>query len=154
MATDALSRRKSDAHADVKPIALQLLGSPPSSTSSSIEERKRVAMASNADAAYIEELDVDQALRSRNNATKSQSKAPLYRPQPSNKSGASSPAIERDEEDAPLLDPTAQNYGSGNNGGRRDGEYQGEGQADFEGLSWWNKPSVRASRYSPGTRPI
>jgi len=146
MAIDPSSRRQSNAHAEVKSILLQVLGSPPSSTSNSIEERKRVAMASNADAAYVEDLDVDQALRSRNHAAGSQPKAPVYRPEPSNKSGATSPAVERDEEDAPLLSPTTQDYGSGNNGERRDSEPKWDGQADFEGLPWWKKPSVCALR--------
>jgi hypothetical protein len=109
-------------------------------------------MASNSDAAYVEDVDVDLALRARNNAAQAQSHtAPVYRPDQPYKSGATSPGLDSDNEDAPLLSPTSQDYGSGDggNGGSRsnrrssDYEYEWEGQADFEGLSWRKKPSVR-----------
>ncbi|KAF2030789.1 MFS general substrate transporter [Setomelanomma holmii] len=99
-------------------------------------------MASNADAAYVEEVDADQELRSRNHASRSQARAPVYTPQQSSKSGASSEAMESDNEDAPLLSPTAQDYGSGGRDGRRDSSAEWEGQADFRGLPWWKRPSI------------
>lgn len=32
--------------------------------------------------------------------------------------------------------------GQGNNGVERRGEFKWQGENDFEGISWWNKPSV------------
>jgi MFS family permease len=132
MAANASRRLNGNAHAKLKPILLTNLESPPTSQSS---------MANNADAAYVEDIDVDLALRSRNNASRSKAVVPVYRPDQSNNARASSP-VESDNEDAPLLSPTAQDYGSGNNGNRRDSEHEWDGQADFEGLPWWKKPSI------------
>lgn len=144
MATNGRSRVDRDAHATVKPIALRILTTPPIPTGSSVHERNSVTMASNTDAAYVEDVDVDQALRARNNTSKSH-RAPVFRPDQANKSGASSQDMDIENEDAPLLSPTDQDYGSGN--GRRDSEneyeYEWEGARDFEGLPWWKKPSVR-----------
>jgi hypothetical protein len=111
-------------------------------------------MASNSDAAFVADADVDQALRSR----QSQSKAPVFRPRQSNtnnnkkKSRVRSPGGESDSdhEDAPLLSPTEQDYGSAH--GSSDGnssELEWAGEADFAGLPWWKRPSVRAHALSP-----
>jgi hypothetical protein len=103
-------------------------------------------MASNADAAFAEELDVEQELRSRYNASKSQSKAPVYRPHPSNKSGASSPGVDSSNEDEPLLNPTGQDYGSvdGDSIGEDDGSEPWD-SPEFRGLPWWKRPSVNTN---------
>lgn len=105
-------------------------------------------MSSNVDAAFVEDVDVDQEIRSRYNASKDQSKAPLYRPESSHKSGARSPAIERVNEDAPLLSPTAQGYGGV--GGGDNGEDDGDlwDAPEFRGLPWWKRPSVGAIHYN------
>ncbi|KAF2821534.1 MFS general substrate transporter [Ophiobolus disseminans] len=97
---------------------------------------------SNADAAYVEDVGVDQALRSRNNASRAQWTAPVYRPDQSNKSGATSADMGSDDENAPLLSPTTQDYRGGHGSDGRSSEHEWDGQADFEGLSWWNKPSI------------
>ncbi|KAF1917422.1 tetracycline-efflux transporter-like protein [Ampelomyces quisqualis] len=94
-------------------------------------------MASNADADYVEELDIDQHLRTRNQRSKSQTKAPIFSPQ---QLGSDSPDDESNNEGVPLLTPSAQDYGSLN--GRRGSEYEWSGEADFAGLPWWNRPSI------------
>jgi hypothetical protein len=156
MAANVTASRRTDrdAHAVLKAIPLEPLASPPVSKSTSVAERSRRAMASNADAVYADDADLDQALRSRNNASRSQPKAPVSAPAPSSKSAASSEGIDSDNEDVPLLSPTAHDYGSGNRGrhGRRDsdsdsdGALEWDGQADFRGLPWWKRPSVGAAR--------
>jgi hypothetical protein len=83
-------------------------------------------MASNADAAYVEELDVDQ-------------ERGVHMP-----SSTPQPAAPRSGEDAPLLGPSALDYGSADDGsnGRRGSELEWPGEADFQGLPWWKRPSV------------
>jgi hypothetical protein len=124
-ANKALSRRDRDAHialTRLPPTPLRLPPTPPS-------------MASNADAAFVEDVDVDQELRARNQPLQSQPKAPVFRPLQSNH--------ESDDEDAPLLSPTAQDYGSASDSGsRRSSELEWPGEAEFRGLPWWKRPSV------------
>jgi hypothetical protein len=144
MAANAPNRSNRHAHVALKHIPLEPVQTPSSSTSVSAKKRNPSNMANNADLDYVEELDVDQELRARHQASKSQPKAPVYMPQQPGRSGASSSGGDSDNEDAPLLSPTAQNYGSANGNGRRSSEYEWSGEADFAGLSWWNRPSVGA----------
>jgi hypothetical protein len=125
-ANKARSRRDRNAHIALTRLPLAPLALPSTSPS----------MASNVDAAFVEDIDVDQDLRARNQPSQSQPKAPVFMPMSDN---------ERDEaEDAPLLSPTAQDYGSASGGGsRRSSELEWAGEADFKGLPWWNRPSVR-----------
>jgi hypothetical protein len=153
MAANAPIRSNRHAHVAVKPIPLEPVQASSPSTSVNAKKRNPSTMANNADLDYVEELDVDQELRARHQASKSQPKAPVYMPQQSNHPGASSSDGESDNEDAPLLSPTAQDYGSANGNGRRSSEYEWSGEADFAGLPWWNRPSVGAIRCSrPATR--
>lgn len=135
-------RGHSNAHAITTAIALEPLGSPRSSLPTFTEADEIEAMASNADAAFVEDVDVEQELRTRYNASQSQSKAPVYRPERSIKSSASSPGVESVSEDAPLLDPTTNDYGSVH--GSDDGVEDPNSwvAAEFRGLPWWKRPSV------------
>jgi hypothetical protein len=155
MAADAPYRNNRDAIV-LTPIPLQPRASSPTSKS-----RPVLTMAGNPDAALIEDNIIDQSLRARNNASQSLPKAPLYMPQPTNQSRTSPPAIESDDEDAPLLSPTERDYGSANgdgngnaNGtgnGTGDSEWEWPGEADFAGLPWWKRPSVSAIHHSPAS---
>jgi hypothetical protein len=80
-------------------------------------------MASNTDAAFVEDVEVEQELRVRTNGFKR-----------SSKSGARSPGFDNDNEDAPLLGSLRDNSG----------EEEWAGDADFRGLPWWKRPSVGA----------
>ena len=79
-------------------------------------------MASNTDAAFVEDTDIEQQLRARAHGSK-----------PPKTPGATSPGLDSDDEDAPLLgaSPAAS------------GHEQWAGDADFRGLPWWKRPSVR-----------
>jgi hypothetical protein len=99
----------------------------------------RPIMASSTDAAFVEDADVDQELRSRN-VTSRGTNVPLYLP---NKSGATSPAIDSDNEDAPLLSPSRVDYGSTDSEADDPEEEEWPGEADFRHLPWWKRPSVR-----------
>ncbi|KAH8704677.1 major facilitator superfamily domain-containing protein [Phaeosphaeriaceae sp. PMI808] len=99
-------------------------------------------MASNADAAFIEDIDIDQDLRLSNTISKSRSNVPIFIPPQLSKSGASSPVMDSDDEDAPLLSPSAQDYGSGDGDSISSSGLQWQGEAEFEGLPWWNRPSI------------
>jgi hypothetical protein len=90
-------------------------------------------MASNADAAYVEELDVDQEL------------------------GAHLPSSTPPHpgENVPLLSSsTHDDYGSadgdgdGDGSGRRSSELEWPGEADFVGLPWWRRPSVGGASFT------
>jgi hypothetical protein len=156
MAANTRDRRNRNAHAVLKPIPLEPLASSPRISSIQAGNCSNLAiMASNSDAAFVADADVDQALRSR----QSQSKAPVFRPRQSNnnnnnkkKSRVRSPGGESDSdhEDAPLLSPTEQDYGSahGSNDGNSS-ELEWAGEADFAGLPWWKRPSVRTHTLSP-----
>jgi len=88
-------------------------------------------MASSTDAAFVEEIDVEQELRMRANQT----------PKP-NKSGANSPTQDSDDEDAPLLSSSRHDYGSVDDDWDNNREDEWAGNADFQGLPWWKRPSV------------
>jgi hypothetical protein len=111
MAANAPSRSNRNAHVALKSRPLEPLQTYHPSSNVNIEDRTLSSMANNADADYVEELDIDQELRSRNQRSKSTPQAPIYTPQQSSKSGASSRSIESDREDAPLLSPTERDYG-------------------------------------------
>jgi hypothetical protein len=90
-------------------------------------------MASTTDAAFVEDIEVEQEFRARiRNLTK-----------PS-KSGARSPGPDSDDEDAPLLGSSRNNNGHANDDGTDNGEEEWVGDADFRGLPWWKRPSVGA----------
>jgi hypothetical protein len=117
-ANNSLSRRDRDA-----PVALTRIPLAPLATPSTPP-----SMASNVDGPFVEDVDVDQELRARNKALQSQ---------PNNDS-------DDDSEDAPLLSPTAHDYGSASSpGSGSNSELEWPGEADFKGLTWWNRPSVR-----------
>ena len=96
-------------------------------------------MANTTDAAFVEDIDVDQEIRSRSFGSKNTN--PLYMP---NKSGATSPGLDSDNENAPLLRVSDNDYGSANGDGDNNGVEGWDGDADFRGLPWWKRPSVRA----------
>ncbi|KAL5119297.1 hypothetical protein ACEQ8H_002784 [Pleosporales sp. CAS-2024a] len=99
-------------------------------------------MANNADADYMEGLEVDQELRLRNQSPESSTEAPIYMPPQSSDSGAWSTHVESDNEDAPLLSPTERIHRSAEDHSRRSSEYEWPGEADFKGLPWWKRPSI------------
>jgi hypothetical protein len=102
-----------------------------------VGEYKRNNMANTTDAAFVEDVDVDQEIRSRSFGTKNTN--PLYMP---NKLGASLPGLDSDREDAPLLSQSDNDYGSANGDGLNNEEQAWDGGADFRGLPWWKRPSV------------
>jgi hypothetical protein len=156
MAANVPCRNNRDAIVELKHIPFQPLTSPSRSKS-----RLITSMAGNPDAALIEDALVDQSLRARNNASQSLPKAPVYMPQFTNQSVTSPPAIERSDEDAPLLSPTERDYGSanmdgngngnGNGNGTEGNEWEWPGEADFAGLPWWKRPSVSAFHQTPAS---
>ncbi|KAF1834904.1 MFS general substrate transporter [Decorospora gaudefroyi] len=95
-------------------------------------------MASSTDAAFVEDIDVDQGFRMRDKASK-KSNAPPYTP---NKPGARSAGLDSDNEDAPLLSPSRNEYGnaSGNEDNSKEEEWALD--AEFRGLPWWKRPSI------------
>lgn len=107
----------------------------PSSRPSETEEHTRFDMASSTDAAFVEDVDMDRELRARAGGSSK-----------SHKSGATSPGPDSDNEDAPLLNITRDGYGSSGGDSDDNEEEQWNGDADFRGLPWWKRPSVRASR--------
>lgn len=123
------------------------LGSPPASSNQDdlaiFQRHHLIAMASNTDAAFVDDADVDQALQSRPTVSTSNPRMRRHIP---NRSGATSPIHESDNEDAPLLSPTTNDYGSASGddstSGRGDGEEDWPSMADFRGLPWWKRPSV------------
>jgi hypothetical protein len=137
------SRKSGNAHAIKTTITLDPLESP-LVTQRASEEESVVAMASNVEQAFVEGYDVDQALRSRNNAARVRPHAPLSDPQTSSKSGASSPGIDSDNEDVPLLSPTSQDYGSANGGNNSNDASTWHEEDEFRDLPWWKRPSVGA----------
>jgi hypothetical protein len=89
-------------------------------------------MASNVDAAFVEDIDIEQELRIRANGFKRQ-----------RKSGATSSGPDSDNEDAPLLGASWNSNGSANDAGNNNTEEEWAGDVDFRGLPWWKRPSVR-----------
>jgi hypothetical protein len=90
-------------------------------------------MASTTDAAFVEDVEVEQEFRARVRNLKKPSK-----------SGATSPGPDSDNEDAPLLGSSSNTNGGTNGAGNNDGEEDWAGDADFRGLPWWKRPSVGA----------
>ncbi|KAH7408534.1 major facilitator superfamily domain-containing protein [Phaeosphaeria sp. MPI-PUGE-AT-0046c] len=104
-------------------------------------------MAANGDAASVTEVDRDQEARLRNQPSTSQARTPVYMPPQSKTPGFTSRHAESDDEDAPLLSPSAHDYGSADgdsNGGSADGdgELEWPGEAELRRLPWWNRPSI------------
>lgn len=91
-------------------------------------------MASTTDAAFVEDIEVEQEFRARVRNLKK-----------ANKSGATSPGPDSDNEDAPLLASSRHNNGGANGHGNDNEEEEWAGDADFRGLPWWKRPSVRAT---------
>ncbi|KAI1528811.1 BaeS Signal transduction histidine kinase [Pyrenophora tritici-repentis] len=98
--------------------------------STEVRGRSHFAMASSTDAAFVEEIDVEQELRMRANQ-----KRPT-------KSGVNPPTRDSDDEDAPLLSPSRHDYGSVDDEYDNNEEYEWVGDADFRGLPWWKRPSI------------
>ncbi|KAF1847401.1 MFS general substrate transporter [Cucurbitaria berberidis CBS 394.84] len=98
-------------------------------------------MASNTEATFVEDVDIDQEIRSRTrpNASKSKSKVPRHTP---NKSGTTSIATESDNEEAPLLRASRDDDGSVDVDGSDGGDDDWFEEADFKGLPWWKRPSI------------
>ncbi|CBX97302.1 hypothetical protein IAQ61_007285 [Plenodomus lingam] len=92
-------------------------------------------MVSSTDAAFVEDIDVDQQLRARAN----KSSVPLYAP---TKQGAHSPKADSDDENAPLLSPTRNNHGNANGDGDDIEGDEWDGDGEFRGLPWWKRPSI------------
>lgn len=135
MAADASSRPESNAHVALKAQHIPLT---------------RLTMAATGDADFVAGVDRDQDARLHNQPSTSQPKAPVYMPPQSKQPGFSSRHAESDDEDAPLLSPSAHDYGSADgdsNGGRDSGDDDSEwpGEAELRRLPWWNRPSVRTS---------
>ena len=101
-------------------------------------------MASNTDAPFVEDVNVNQELLSHTGASKLKQNPRFH---VSNQPGANSPGTDSDNEDAPLLSPTGDDYESVNGGSNGDEEEEWSGLSEFRGLPWWKRPSVRASRY-------
>jgi hypothetical protein len=129
-------RKSGHAHATITTIPLDPLGSPTVPQRAS-EGTIGIPMASNVDQASVESYDVDQA---RNNTAYLRPHADT---QASNKSGSSSPGIDTDNEDAPLLSPTSQDYGSANGAGNGNNA-SAWNEDEFRSLPWWKRPSVGA----------
>lgn len=98
---------------------------------------------SNADVAFIENADVEQDLRMRNNASMSRSHNVAFNP-PLGTPGTSSPDLytDRDSEDSPLLGPSARAAEREDDEDARGHELDWPGEADLLRLPWWNRPSI------------
>lgn len=92
-------------------------------------------MASSTDAVFVEDIDVDQQMRARSN----KSKVPLYMP---NRSVSHPPGADSDDEDAPLLSPTRNDYRGATGHSEDSGDEEWDGDKDFRGLPWWKRPSI------------
>lgn len=100
-------------------------------------------MASSNEAAFVEDVDIDQELRSRATTSRSRSNPHLTL----NRPVAHSQRSESDAEDAPLLSPTSNGYGSVDGDENENDEEDWPGAADFRGLPWWKRPSVGLTVY-------
>lgn len=98
-------------------------------------------MSSNNDGAFVEDAEVDQQLRARLNSSK-----PTSKPNDSNThkriSASSTSRVDSDDEDAPLLSPTDNEYGSSHGGDGGNVEEAWEIEDEFRGLPWWKRPSI------------
>ena len=97
-------------------------------------------MAENTDAAFVDDNDLDRTFRQRPNASRSNSRVPLLVHSQPNKSGASSPGLDNDDENTRLLNPTPIDYRSSDNNANANGEP--EWFREFDGLPWWKRPSI------------
>jgi hypothetical protein len=99
---------------------------------------------SNNDEVFAGDADIDEQFRSRTTS----SYKPRYVRSRSHKSGHSSHALDRNDEEEPLLE-TGAGAGAGTSSrGRAGSNGEGEpeewfGTAELKGLPWWKKPSVR-----------
>ncbi|KAJ5056739.1 hypothetical protein J3E72DRAFT_221417 [Bipolaris maydis] len=113
----------------------QYPGSPPQAESTSrpeqFEHDSLLGMAATTDSAFVEDVDVERELEAR---VKGSSQ--------SHKPGVTSPGPDTDNEDAPLLRTSADDYGSAHGDEHNDSEEQWAGHADFRGLPWWKRPSI------------
>ena len=95
----------------------------------------------NIDGAFVDEVDIDQGVLQHTY---------ILSPRASNEPRAASPEVVRDNENAPLLSRTSDDYGSANGDGSGDSDRNGHGanvwygMAEFQRLPWWKRPSVRA----------
>jgi len=92
------------------------------------------------DATFATDAELDEQVRSRSSAASSRP-----RNGKPGRLGQSTPVIDVDGERAPLLGA------AGGLGGSAGSEAEGDssewfGTADFRGLPWWKRPSVRVSR--------
>jgi hypothetical protein len=127
-------------------IPLNTFGSPPRSRTSSLssyaDAAQRNNMSSNNDGVFVEDAEVDQQLRARLNNSK-----PTTRSNDPDRnktiSTSSTSRVDSDDEDAPLLSPTDNEYGSSHGGDGGHIEEEWEIEDEFRGLPWWKRPSVR-----------
>ncbi|KAF1927423.1 MFS general substrate transporter [Didymella exigua CBS 183.55] len=97
-------------------------------------------MAESTDAAFVEDDDLDRTFSQRPNSSRSNERVPLLVHSELSKSGASSPELDRVDENTRLLNPTPIDYRSSNNNADENGEP--EWFREFEGLPWWKRPSI------------
>jgi hypothetical protein len=97
------------------------------------------------DEIFAGEAEIDEQVRLRSSGNSKPRTAPLR----SSKSGQSSQALDRNDEEQPLLGTGASSRGrAGSDGGSEPEEWFGT--AELKGLPWWKKPSVRErSGYNP-----
>lgn len=95
-----------------------------------------IAMVDSNDAAFAQDVDIEQEIRERQRNGRNGSTARLQRVAPT--------PVEADEE-APLLSDAGSSYsGRDSADGRgKNSEQEWFGYAELRGLPWWKKPSVR-----------
>ncbi|KAF2126051.1 MFS general substrate transporter [Dothidotthia symphoricarpi CBS 119687] len=99
-------------------------------------------MASNTDVPSVEDIYVDQGLRSGPNAQKTNSKAPIRVYEEPNIYGANSSGLDSNQENVPLLSPTRSDSGNTNGDDSGNGETEWTFDKEFQGLPWWKQPSI------------
>ncbi|KAH6625747.1 tetracycline-efflux transporter-like protein [Boeremia exigua] len=97
-------------------------------------------MTENVDGVFVDDNDIDRTFRQRPGSSKSNAKVPLLVHSKPGKSGASSPGLDSDDENARLLNPTPIDYQTTNNDANKDDEP--EWFREFRGLPWWKRPSI------------
>lgn len=122
-------------------VALRYPGSPPPARSTSgparVEHHTLFEMAATTESVFVEDVDVDSELRAR---VRNSNQSP--------KSGATSPGPDSDNEGAPLLNASRDDYGGARSDGDSRSEVEWAGDMDFRHLPWWKRPSVGAPRLS------
>ena len=91
------------------------------------------------------EIDELEQIRSRPSHRSTQKRRHIVKPV----LGASGFERNTHDEESPLLSPDREDRGSGTSGpgaGEARGPSRWDGEGDFEGRPWWNKPSVRWPR--------